>query len=336
MLSWTPLTSNQVRVGTDARQYFDVLTAAESELSGYPGWMFWKKYPNGREYLVHALDRTGKGTTLGSRAKETEARHAQFKDAQAKLKLRARLARDHVDAQARFVKAARLNRLPRAAADVARAFASAGLQDEFLIVGTHALYAYEAMADVMFLPHMMETQDMDVLWDAHLRVQAITSGNGAGIEGGALGILKQIDETYTRNEERTFQAINSKGFAVELLRAAPPEEPPLIAPDDRINPMALPGLQWLLVAPMAATVFDQAGQPLTIRVPDPRIFAAHKLWLAGRKDRKAGKRDRDRAQAEALAEIVSERIPVLDKPSAKQRQAVAELAPQFAALHIVW
>ena len=185
MLSWSPLTSNQVRTATDARQYFDVLTSAEAELASYPGWMFWKKYPNGREYLVHALDRTGKGTTLGARSEETEVRYAEFKDAQTKIKLRTRLARDHVDAQARFVKAARLNRLPRAAADVARGFESAGLQDEFLVVGTHALYAYEAIADVMFLPHMMETQDMDVLWDSSLRVQAVMRGTEAGIEGGA-------------------------------------------------------------------------------------------------------------------------------------------------------
>ena len=98
--------------------------------------------------------------------------------------------------------------------------------------------------------------------------------------------------------------------------------------------MPLPGLQWLLVATVAGVVFDQAGQPLVLRAPDPRVFAAHKLWLAGRKDRKPGKRDRDRAQAEAMAEILRERNPVLAELTAEQQIALSGLAPQFEELKL--
>ncbi len=46
-------------------------------------------------------------------------------------------------------------------------------------------------------------------------------------------------------------------------------------------------------------------------VPDPRAFLCHKLWIAGRDDRDAVKRRRDRHQARTLAEMLATRLPAM-------------------------
>ena len=290
MVTWLPLSDAQNRTSTDARQYYDVLRIAEVKLAEYPGWLFWKNYPNDREYLVHALDRTGRGTTRGARSKETEDFYASFKADQDEAKHRVKLAREKLAEFSRFCKAARINRFPRAAANVVRSFANAGLQKNFLVAGTHALYAYEAIADVQFLAQILETADLDLLWDAEEPLEIVLKGekSSSNPEDGALGILKGLDKTYTRNEERTFQAINANGFVVDFLRPLQPSEPPLIGKDDRLNPIAIKGLDWLLEGAMEVVAIDVDGIGINLRVPDPRVFAAHKLWLSHRPDRQPG------------------------------------------------
>jgi hypothetical protein len=72
------------------------------------------------------------------------------------------------------------------------------------------------------------------------------------------------------------------------------------------------GLVWLQnAAPFEAVAIDDTGQPLLMVVPDPRVFAIHKLWLSKRPDRDPLKRPRDRAQAVAVGQMVTQYLPHL-------------------------
>ena len=63
-------------------------------------------------------------------------------------------------------------------------------------------------------------------------------------------------------------------------------------------------------APKLETVaVDQDGMPVPFRVPDPRAFALHKAWLSGQSTREPFKRQRDLAQAKAVAALVREHMP---------------------------
>ena len=46
-----------------------------------------------------------------------------------------------------------------------------------------------------------------------------------------------------------------------------------------------------------------------MRVPDPRAFVWHKIWLSDRTDPEAEKRRRDAMMAEAVARLVAEHLP---------------------------
>ena len=71
----------------------------------------------------------------------------------------------------------------------------------------------------------------------------------------------------------------------------------------------VPRLVWLENAPpFEAMAFGEDGRPVRIVTVDPRVFAAHKLWLSKRADRDLVKRGRDRQQARATYEIATDRL----------------------------
>ena len=306
---WILLTDTQTRVYADARQYFEAYRDAARRVAAFPGWMFWKRYPKGKNYLVHAYDRTGRGTTLGGPSQENEARLQEFKAQQAEAKMRLKIAKDHLAEHARFCKAARINRVPRHVAAIIRALSEKVPSSGPLIIGAHALYAYEALSDVQFLPAVIETQNLDVVWDPSARPNDVVEAkNSAMAMPTKIEILHSVDETYKQSEERHFQARNAAGFSVDFLEASD------IAPSKlpgRIAPVAAAGLDALSAATVTAIVIDQDGMPFEMRAPDPRLFAAHKRWLSDRPERRPGARDHDRSQSEAVADVIVTRKPAL-------------------------
>lgn len=103
-----------------------------------------------------------------------------------------------------------------------------------------------------------------------------------------------------------------------------------------LSSVAIAGLAWLESTPAFETVVThERGGPLQIVAVDPRVFAAHKLWISRRPDRDPTMRRRDVAQAVAVDEIVARRLTHLPyDPDALRMipRAVFEAAnPRFAA-----
>ena len=127
--------------------------------------MHWKK-SKGNKYLFRSLDRYGHGKSLGPRSAETEAVFYQFHQKKKQLSDRLKHLTAKLQEQARFCKAARIVRVPAIVTAILRIFEQHHLLGRNLqIVGTNALYAYEARAGVFFDRGLLATQDMDVLWD---------------------------------------------------------------------------------------------------------------------------------------------------------------------------
>ena len=306
MENYTSLSDLQTKTNHDAILSLQGHHQAVDNLAPYSGWMYFKKV-GAREYLFHAIDRRNNGKSMGARSPETEAKLAQWLSAKAVAEAAFERATQALEQQKRFCKAARLGRLHKTAAKLLRLLDKAGVSDRFIVLGTHALYAYEAMAGVHFSADLTATMDFDILWDSRLKMTFATDDESVG---GLMGMLKKVDKTFTRNTERTFQAINADGFAVEILRPNEPREPALIAPGDQIAPIHLAGMEFLLGAGiLAETVIAEDGYPLLMRVPDPAAYVLHKLWVSERPDRRKDKAGRDVKQAMALASLIRERIP---------------------------
>ena len=316
-VAFTSLLSEQIKVYQDASQVAQAYgEAARAEESA--GWMTWKA-ARGREYLFHGFGRAGNGTSQGVRDTNTEQRMAQFQaDKQALSERRTQLGAQ-VTHQAKYVKVERLNRLPQIAGRVLNLLAKAGLAERLKVIGTNALYVYEALAAVRFDEGITATRDLDLLWDA--RGGIVFTGDFDEVElRGFSAILKKADKTFTVSEERTFCVTNADGYAVDFLMQRILNEAPSIT----------------------RTVFTQDGYPCAMRVVDPRYFALHKWWVAARtqsaKDqRDPGKARRDQLQAIAVCDLIAAHLPMYSfdeqpflselpralKPYLKQAQARA-------------
>ena len=216
-----------------------------------------------------------------------------------------------LDEQARLNKALRLSRMPRVIARILRELDAAGLYKSFTVLGTQALFGYEAAGGVQFLTELLASGDIDLLYDHRQKMTLVSSKlDGQGL----LGLLKRADRSFECIRKRGFRAANAGQLMVDLI--VPPRGmhvgDPISFADDDLVAAEVPGLQWLLNAPKLDTVaVDETGWPTPLRVPDPRAFALHKAWLASRPDRDAIKKPRDLAQARAVAALVREYMPHL-------------------------
>ena len=196
-------------------------------------------------------------------------------------------------------------------ARILRELDAAGLNKSFTVLGTQALFGYEAAGGVQFLVELLALGDIDLLYDNRQKITLVSSKlDGLGL----LGLLKRADRSFECIRKRGFRAANAGQFMVDLImppRGMHESDPVSFAAEDLVA-AGVPGLQWLLNAPKIDTVaIDEGGWPTPLRVPDPRAFALHKAWLASRPDRDPIKKPRDLAQAQAVAALVREQMPHL-------------------------
>ena len=305
------LLSNQQRLHkVNTVQLYENYRSAPSHAASYTYGMRWKTV-RGTEYLFRDRDRRGNGKSFGPRSAQTEELLAVFSAGRIAAKERLHLITEKIQEQARLNKALRLNHVPRVVARVLRELERAGLHDSFTVIGTQALYAYEAEGSAHFLLELLASGDVDLLYDVCKKMTVVSEkldGNGL------LGLLKNADKTFECVRENGYRAANAGQFMVDLVTA-----PRRMHTIDLVTCAAfdlvaveVPGLQWLLNSPkLDAIVIDEDGWPAPMQVPDPRAFALHKAWLSGQSTRETIKKSHDFEQARIVARLVRANMPQL-------------------------
>jgi hypothetical protein len=307
------LNNDQRREAINSRQRYDAWRSAREKLDQFKGSMVWTS-ESGSQYLVRSAydPETGlrRQKSLGPHSPETERVKEQFESGRDNAKTRLAEVEELLDRQASINRAIGLGRMPLIAAKIIRALDAGGFLGRGIrIVGTNAIYAYEAAAGVLVEAGLTTTEDIDLLFDArsHMRLTATTPVS----ERNLLNILRKVDRSFER-DKNAFRAVNRQGYLVDLIKPAPTPpwktEPDTFSgqPDDDLNAAGIEGLEWLLNCPsFESVVIDERGMPLRVVVPDPRAFAIHKLWMSERPDRPAVKRRRDHGQAQVVGHIVA-------------------------------
>jgi hypothetical protein len=306
------MNDDQRRIYIDAAQLHEAYMDAYTKSRAYRGGMHWKK-AKGKEYLFRSLDRYGNGKSLGVRTKENEKIYRHFHNQKKQVLDRLKHLKEKLKGQARFCKAARIARVPRIMASILRLLEQHQLLGRNLqIVGTNALYAYEARAGIFLERGLLATQDMDVLWDVRpkLRLFAIDDIDNKGL----IDILQKSDRSFDLLSKKSFRAVNQAGYMVDLIKPEPKsileKESRQVGSTDDLMAVEIKNLQWLVSAPkFDQMVIGEDGFPATMVVPDPRAFAVHKLWLSNQMDRNAVKKKRDRSQALAVCKLILQYLP---------------------------
>jgi hypothetical protein len=336
MMQTIDLNSDQRRETVNTRQRFAAWREAAQRAKGFRGSMVWSA-AKGRDYLVRAAyDKHGKRkqTSLGPRSAGTERIKMEFDAGRIAAEERLGEITATLHRQSAINRALALGRVPLIGARIIRALDEAGLLGGGVrVLGTYALFAYEAAAGVFVDPGLTTTEDIDLLLDARGGVSFAISDELK--DASLLALLKRVDRSFERSRQ-SFRAVNRDGYLVDLIK--PMREPPWKADQRRIGDahdleaVEIEGLTWHESAPAFESVcIDDRGQPLRLVTSDPRVWAIHKRWMSARADRQPLQRRRDAEQAHAALALVREHMPHLPLEADELRMLPREVVEQGLA-----
>lgn len=306
------MSDNQRRVYLDAVQLYEAFISAFQKSRSYRGGMHWKK-AKGRQYLFKTRDRYGYGESLGPRSAETEKILADFQKAKKEAKNRLASLKNRLKEQSRFCKAAMIQRVPRIVAGVLRVLDQRNLLGQnILVIGTNAMYAYEAAAGLFLDRPLTATRDMDILWDVRPKLTLFAEDETDSMD--LLDVLRKADKSFEPFAPGSFRAVNRDGYMVDLIK---PESKSLVRNDPvrmggpgDLKAAEIRSLHWLISSPkFSQVIIGEDGYPVSMVVPDPRAFSIHKVWLSEQTDREPVKKQRDNDQGLAIALLVIKYMP---------------------------
>ena len=311
MLELSPAITRQY---IDAVAVFEALDEATAEAAQVRGGMYWHAGPAASpesKYLVRTTP-AGAETSLGARTPRTQAIYDKFTQRKRDSTERMAGLRAALDQQRRMNRALRVGRVDPLVVALLGRLASTQLSQHFRVVGTHALYAYEAAAGVRLDAQALATRDIDLLWDTRKRL--IFSSQLARVDSSMLGVLKKVDPTFRMRKSQNYTAVNKDGFEVDIIRRVQSGDDP--------HPIKLSQEDedfWVAQARRASVLVDSPGFSAVIVATNgtmarmntvhPATFVAFKRWLAGQADRDALKRRRDVLQADAVQELLEKYLP---------------------------
>ena len=302
------------RQSIDAVAVFEALADAGAEAAQVRGGMYWHAGPPSSpesKYLVRTTP-AGAEKSLGPRTPETQAIYDKF--TQKKQASAERLAglKAALDQHQRMNRALRVGRVDPLVVALLNRLASTQLSGHFRVVGTHALYAYEAAAGVRLEADALATRDIDLLWDTRKRL--VFSTQLARVDSSMLGVLKKVDPTFRIRQSQKYTAVNKDGFEVDIIRREQTGDDPhpikLSDEDDDFWVVQARRGQVLLDSPsFCAVVVATNGTMARMNTVHPATFVAFKRWMAAQADRDALKRRRDLLQADAVQKLLEHYLP---------------------------
>lgn len=146
----------------------------------------------GKDYLYRRIGKSGK--SLGPRSIETEAQLERFRIGREENKTRLDTLADNLDKEAAILRGLKDGRMPVIAASILRQLRIHGRKTGIRVVGTNALYAYEALAGVKFEESATATADIDLLQDDRRTLHLLSEDRR--MTGLTQMIQNQVDKSF--------------------------------------------------------------------------------------------------------------------------------------------
>ena len=277
---------SQKRQYIDAETVFLALTKARKAAAEVRGSMLWREL-RGKSTLIRTTA-NGAQKSLGFRSAETEAIYSSFMARKQSVEARQKALKAQLATQQRLNRALRVGRVPNVVVGVINALDNIGVQDHFMVVGTHALYAYETAAGVRIAEEAMATRDVDILFDTRKRISFFTAMKK--LDSSLIGILRKVDSSFEVVQDQRYTARNQDGFEVDIFRRTAKDADP--------HPLR-----------MDQVVVATSGEMALMRTVHPMDFARIKLGLSRQVGRDANKSGKDALQAHIATELVNEYLP---------------------------
>lgn len=297
------LNSEHLRIIANTSQVYDAVVDTTRDLLELPEYMVWRPR-NGIDYLYIKNKKEPFDKSSGARSAGTEQRYNEFIEQRDELQNRLKTQSEQLSLYLTQYKSLKLPTITALPAKILRKLDIDGeLGTNFMVVGTNAFIAYEIAARERFAFGLDETEDFDLCWCRGANMEIVTNLQDP-VKGSPLfDTLLKVDKTFKINKKKPYQAINSKGYEVELLTA--PSVMPTLSKDEVFSTAAIPEQEWLLLGrPITCVVCADDTSPAPLCVPDPRYMALHKLWLSKKDSRMNEKKGKDYKQGELLMDAV--------------------------------
>ena len=304
------LQPNQTRQYIDAETVFLELRRARAESAEVRGSMFWRTQGH-TDYLIRE-SAGGAQKSLGPRSPETQAIHDRFKHRKGEASSRLAALTVSAHHQQRLNKALRVGRVPNIVVKTLNALEAAGLQDHFMTIGTHALYAFESACGVRFIPDALATQDLDLLFDSRKRLSFVS--HMRRMDSSFIGALQKVDPSFRVMPDQKQTAINDAGFEIDVIRRTAKDLAPhpfrMSADENDLWAVQVDGTEKMLSAPrFSQVVVAETGHMAVMNTMNPVTFVAVKRKIAAAQSRDPKKRLKDVLQADLVEGLIKTHMP---------------------------
>jgi len=312
------LEENQLRELVNARATYRSYAEARREAMQVKGSMVWK-HVGDKTYLVRKSTK-GAQKSLGPRTAETEAIFENFQKRKERAESRLKALKQRLDEQRKLNRVYRVGRTPAVVVRLLAQLEAADLADKFMVIGTHAIYAYETAAGVLVDSRAMATRDLDLLFDARKRV-AFAATLKKGDERSFLRVLQKVDGSFRLIPDQLQTAVNDDGFEVDVIRrkAAADDPHPMRMSDDEGDFWAAQidqGERMASGRKFEHLVVAANGEMAVMRTLHPLDFIRLKNELAARRSRDPQKAPKDRLQAKVVQQMWDDYLHRLEGPVA--------------------
>lgn len=309
------LQESQLRELVNARSTWRSFLEARAEAAQVKGSMVWKAV-SGHTYLIRK-SATGSQKSLGPRSAQTEEMFASFQARKERAQARLRAMKARAEEQRKLNRLYRVGRVPNVVVRTLAALDAAGLGDKFLVIGTHAIYAYEAAAGVLVASSALATRDLDLLFDTRKRLAFLTTLRRSE-DRSLIQVLQKADPSFRVLKDQMQTAVNDDGFEVDIIRrqAKDGDPHPLRMSDDEGDFWAAQisqGEQIVSARRFDSMVVSASGEMAIMRTLHPLDFIRLKRQLARRVGRGV-KAPKDRHQAEVVQALWEQYLRHLEPP----------------------
>ena len=310
MIGYIENSESQHRQYIDAETVFNERRRVARAAEQLRGGMIWREV-SGHRYLIRTSSKRAQ-KSLGPESETTTEIYRSFMQRKAENTERLASIEKVFDEQRRLNRALRVGRVPKIVIDVLNVLEKAGFHENFTVVGTHSLYAYESACGVRFAPQAMATRDIDLLFDTRKHLAFFSRMKES--EASFLGLLQKADKSFVRLEDQKETARNAQGFEVDVIRrmAKDGDPHPVRLSDDEDDIWAVQASTGdrILGAPrFEQMVISTNGEMASMTTMHPIDFVAVKRTLANYENRDPLKRSKDALQANLVEELVRERMP---------------------------
>jgi len=206
--------NDSVRDVVNARDRFEPLRQARSEARHSYGGSMKFEARGDVEYLIRRPYGSASKKSCGRRRPETERILENFLAGKKRVRDRISSLRRQLAHMAPILRYRGLGRVPLIAARILRRVDELGwLGTSLTVIGTNALYAYEAKAAVRIEAGLLATGDIDVLYDARRRL--VMSGEVVG--KGLVGASRTVDRSFRKTASGSYRVANRDGYLVDLI-----------------------------------------------------------------------------------------------------------------------